>query len=490
MIESIAILGGGTAGLTAALTLKRKIPHLRVRVVRSREIGVIGVGESTNITFPQHFHEYLKVSLEEFHELVNPTWKLGIRFLWGPREEFQYPFVTELSSRYPGLSRANAAYVRPTDRWTGPISALMVHRRAFAAKGDTGVHLHGSFAYHVENVRLVAGLESLCRREGVDITDARVAAVEPGPEGVGALHLDSGERVTAGLYLDASGFRAELIGRVLDEPFLSYSRSLFNDRAVVGAWPRNGAPILPYTTAETMDAGWAWRIDHEHHIDRGYVFSSAFLTDDQAREELVRKNPAMRPEDTRIIRFVSGRRKRAWCGNVIAIGNAGGFVEPLEATAIQVVCVQSSTLVKALLESRCHVTDSLRTLYNRFFASHWDDIRNFLSIHYRFNTRLNTPYWEACRREADLAGAADLCAFWQDFGPSGLALGTVLDPLSTFGLEGYFALLSGQQVPIRHPWTPPPEEQKIWHERMLAFERDALAALTPEEAVARLRRPA
>ena len=117
--------------------------------------------------------------------------------------------------------------------------------------------------------------KALARNVGIEIIDGKVTQVERGPEGVAALHLEDGRKFTADLYIDSSGFRSELLGRAFEEPYVSYSPALFCDRAVIGGWDRGAdEPILPYTTAETMDAGWAWQIEHEHHINRGYVYSS------------------------------------------------------------------------------------------------------------------------------------------------------------------------------------------------------------------------
>src|SRR6478672_10442271 len=188
-------------------------------------------------------------------------------------------------------------------------------------------------------------------------------AAERGPQGIAAIVLEDGQRLTADLYIDASGFRSQLLGQTLEEPFISYSASLFNDRAIVGSWERGpDEPILPYTTAETMDAGWCWGIEHEHEINRGYVYSSNAISDDHARAEFQRKNPKVKIRD-RIVKFRTGRYQRAWVDNVMAIGNSCGFVEPLESSALMVVCWQCQTFVELL--SYVGDTPSIRTLFNK-----------------------------------------------------------------------------------------------------------------------------
>ena len=142
------------------------------------------------------------------------------------------------------------------------------------------------------------------------------------------------------LYIDSSGFASVLLGKALAEPFISFQSSLFDDRAVVGWWPRGEEPIQPYTTAESMSAGRNWRIDHETRIDRGYVYCSAYISDTDAEAEFRTKNPKV--SDTRIVKFKTGRYVRGWVKNVVAIGNASGFVEPLESTALGALCTATA----------------------------------------------------------------------------------------------------------------------------------------------------
>ena len=329
-IQRVVVLGGGSAGFIAALTLKRRLPRLEVTVLRSPDLGVIGVGEGTTTAFPRHFFTNLQLKQKQFYEEAQPTWKLGLKFLWGPRRDFFYPFVTEYEQHFPDLHRTPGFYCGEDPAYTGPVSAAMAHDKAFLRRKDGHPHIHDSHAFHIENKRLVGWLENVSRNLGVEVRDG-TARVEPGPGGIAALVTEKGERITADLYVDASGFRSELLGRALGEPFLSYDDTLFCDRAVIGGWERKDEPIKPYTLAETMDAGWCWQIEHECWINRGYVYSSKFIGDEAARQEFLTKNPKVSNEP-RVVKFRTGRYARNWVGNVVGIGNAVGFVEPLEAT--------------------------------------------------------------------------------------------------------------------------------------------------------------
>jgi tryptophan halogenase len=486
-IQNVLVLGGGSAGFMVALTLKRKLPQLRVRVVRSPDIGVIGVGEGTTIAFPKHFFEYLKLKPQQFYAQAEPTWKLGIKFLWGPRKEFYYTFSYEYQHRFPELSRNNGFFFSNEFPCAGRASAYMAQSKVFPRRADGMPEIHNNHAYHVENQKLVGWLEKTAREFGVEVMDATVTP-EKGPEGIAALVTETGERLTADLFIDASGFRSELLGRALGEPYLPYTDSLFCDRAVIGGWPRIDEPIHPYTAAETMDAGWCWQIEHEHWINRGYVYSSRFITDEAALAEFLRKNPKIANEP-RVVKFRTGRHARMWVGNVVAIGNAVGFVEPLEATALQVICVEASTLADSLIDSLCAPTPTLIHLYNDYNARAWDDIRDFLAVHYKFNTRLDTPFWQAARHDTALHGAQFLVDFYRENGPSAVAGAQLLHPSNSFGMDGYLALLVGQDVPHAKPYTPTAAEAKIWRERTMTWSHEASRALDVKQSLAAIRKP-
>lgn len=488
-ISSVVVLGAGSAGFMAALTLKRKLPHLSVHVVRSPQIAIIGVGEATTVVFPRHFFEYLKLKPREFYHEARPTYKMGIRFLWGPRKDFVYTFSYEYEKRHPQCLRNNGFYYSDDEPWLGNASAFMLHNKVFPRRPDGMPQFHNNHAFHIENVTYVGWLENRCRELGVLVTDATVQA-ETGGDGIAALITENGQRITADLYVDASGFRSELLGRALNEPFISYADTLFSDRAVIGGWNRApGEAILPYTVAETMDAGWCWQIDHEQVIHRGYVYGSAFISDEAAREEFLRKNPRVNPEETKFIKFRSGRYERSWVGNVVAIGNAAGFVEPLESTALQVICVECSSLTDALLDSLCEPTPTMVKLYNKYNGDQWDDIRNFLAVHYKFNTRYDTPFWRAVRADAKLHGAEPIVEWYQENGPSVLAGVTLVHPSNSFRMDGFLALLVGQNVPYQKRYEPTVAEREFWRKYRSELVVEAKRGMTSEEVLKILHAP-
>jgi tryptophan halogenase len=489
MIQHVLVLGGGSAGFLAAISLKIKIQDLRVTVVRSRGMGVIGVGEATTFAFPNYLHGRLKIEPGDFHRSAQPTWKLGIRFVnWSPRSHFDYTFRPQVSSRWENLPKTNGYYVYDDYDYADLFPALMSHDKAFVRNKFGGPHIGTDVAYHIENKTFVAYLETYAAGLGIEILDDVVAQVRRDESGVSGLALESGRTLTADLYIDCSGFASLLLSKTLREPFISFKPTLFDDRAVWGGWERSEEPIRPYTTAEAMDAGWCWRIDHEFLINRGYVYSSAFLGDDEAEKEFRSKNPKV--QSTHRVKFVTGRYERSWVKNVVGIGNSSGFVEPLESTSLGVICDESDSLVNSLLECDRQPTPTIVQQYNKRFGLKWDNIRDFLAIHFKFNTGMDTPYWQECRNSCDLGGAAEVVAYYQENGPGTYHKLTLLDRLSQFGLEGYWSLLVGQKVPYERRYVPNPQERETWRQIQQAFKAKAEAGVGVKEALTLVRSPA
>jgi tryptophan halogenase len=218
------------------------------------------------------------------------------------------------------------------------------------------------------------------------------------------------------------------------------------------------------------------------------VFSSAFLSDDAAEAEFRRKNPLV--QKTRLVKFRSGYHPRSWVKNVVAMGNSAGFVEPLEATALFVISNACRALVVALADSELDPQPTLRESYNRIVAQMWTEIRDFLAIHYRYNTRLATPFWQHCQHATALHGAQRIVDFYTENGPSTAFAGELLTPeTSIFHLEGFYALLVGQRVPHRciRPLTP--VEQKSIANLRATNSAHARAGMGVAESLAIIRDP-
>ena len=489
MVKQVIVVGGGSAGFLAALSLKVRVPGLAVTVIRSKDIGIIMVGEGSTQSLPQALHGYLQIDPGEFYRRARPTWKLGIRFLWGSRPFFDYTFQPQLDRRREDLPNRNAHYASDDMEYVNLASSLMSHDKVFARNPNGEPLIGADVAYHVENAKFVGFLEAEAIRAGIPVLDDTVEDVRLDDRGVAALHLASGRACTADLYVDCSGFRSVLLGKALGEPFVDYKSTLYCDRAVAGGWERTDEPVKPYTTAETMDAGWCWQIEHEQLVNRGYVYSSAFISDDEAEREFRAKNPKV--QSTRVIRFRTGRYRNAWVKNVVAVGLASGFVEPLEATSLAVVCDGCKLLVEVLQESDLAPTGHLVDLYNRLFGGGMDFIRGFLGVHYKFNTRLDTPFWRECREKVELGPVAEgMVDYYRHNGPAVWGSRLVLGQHDTFGVDGYLCMLVGQRVPHRNPYRPTDPERHLWEAHRVRNRARAEAGYSVPEALALVHSPA
>ena len=332
-----------------------------------------------------------------------------------------------------------------------PFSALMERDRVFERQPNGNPAIHTTLAYHFENEKFVRFLAEYAHAAGVSISDDEMVEAQRGEDGIQALRFASGRVESADLYVDCSGFASALLGGVLGERFVSYDRTLFCDRAVIGGWTRTSEPIQPYTTCgddgrRLVLADRARALDQSRlrlcvgvHQRRGRAARSSCARTRTSREE------------PRVVKFRSGRYARIWVDNVVGIGNAGGFVEPLEATALGVIAFARSHARRDSARLRSG-GDPLPSCTNITRCTGvWDDIRDFLAVHYRFNTRLDTPFWRHCREHCDLAGAAPALESYHENGPSSYFEQTVFERPDQFGLAGYFCDAHRPKGPSANP---------------------------------------
>jgi tryptophan halogenase len=364
-VQKIVVVGAGSAGFMAALTCKLTLPGMDVTVVRSPKIPVIGVGESTTVALPRFLHEALNLDRKQFFAEVRPSWKLGIRYEWGPpgASHFNYTFDPCADVLVHPAARINAVFFPQDMADSSMFYALMDRDKApCVITRENKPAVATNAGYHIENKAYIAYLEKKTRQFGGAIVDQDVVDVLRDEEGyVTAVKLEDGRELAGDLFVDCTGFAALLLEKTMGAKFQSFDDSLFVDAACVGSWQRTDEVIRPYTTATTMDHGWAWQIEFEEHITRGYVHSSAFCTPDEAMRELKAKNPKI--GDMRTIRFRSGRFDRFWINNVVAVGNSGGFVEPLEATALHMVIEHLRLLRQALQDARGRILPEMVAIH-------------------------------------------------------------------------------------------------------------------------------
>ena len=460
LVASVGILGGGTAGYLTALALRRKVPGLAVTLIESPDVPIIGVGEATTPLMPQFLHVDLGLDIHRFFREVRPTFKLGIRFLWGLPEtgDFHYPF---------GPVRFLEPLVHGGDPKEVSLQSLLMAAGAvplYAENGGWTCRLGTEAAYHLDNERFVAYLKRRAAEAGVETIEATVVEVERSAdsEEARALRTEDGQRLVFDLFVDCTGFRSLLLEPTLGSPWISFASSLWTDGAVVAPVPHGGT-VQPYTTAETLSCGWCWSTPQADCDHRGYVFASAFQSPEDAEAEMRRGNPGM--GEARLVRFKAGRHADFWKGNVVALGNAYGFVEPLESTALHMLIRQIGLLVRTfpLRKGERGLPQEL----SRKVGGWWDYLSWFLALHYKFNRRIDSPFWRACRNDVDVSRHAGLLAAFRERGPltydpAARAAFDYPDPL--WGPEGIDAILLGQGVEGHRP--RPLLDRETWRAKM------------------------
>jgi tryptophan 7-halogenase len=422
-IRRLIIVGGGTAGWMAATALRRLMyPDLSIEVIESEEIGIIGVGEATIPPFRTH-NSLLGVDEREFVRGTQATFKLGIEFRdWGrPGDSYIHGFGKlglDLDGQAFHLYWARAMQARAAKdlgRYSFNVQAARQGRfMATPVDAPKNTPLEDiAYAYHFDATLYARFLRQFAEAHGVRRIEGKVVDVRLHPESgfVDTLVLQDGRTVSGDLFIDCSGFRGLLIEQCLHAGYEDWSHWLPCNRAwAVGC--ENVAPPVPYTRATARPAGWQWRIPLQHRVGNGHVFSSRYMSDDEARSVLLANLEGRPLAEPRLIPFSSGKRRRAWIRNVVAIGLAGGFLEPLESTAIHLV--QTAIAKLALLFPERDCSEALQNRYNAQMDLEFAQVRDFLILHYHATEREDTPFWNHCRTMEIPESLRDQIALFRD----------------------------------------------------------------------------
>ena len=402
---TIVIAGGGTAGWMVAVAFARFLEgSYRLRLVESDEIGTVGVGEAT-IPQIRLFKDALGMDEDALLRATDGTFKLGIEFVdWRePGHRYMHAFgavgrdVGLISFQHYWLRARAMGVAKSLDHYAlNELAARRAKmRRGAALTARTIPDL--PYAYHFDASLFAKMLRGFAQGLGVEREEGRILGVELKETGdVAALALDGERRIEGDIFIDCTGFRAVLIEQALQTGFEDWSHWLPCDRALAVPSART-EPLLPYTQTFAHEAGWRWRIPLQHRTGNGIVYCSRYWSDDQAAETLLANLDAPALADPRQLRFAAGKRRQAWSRNVIAIGLASGFLEPLESTSIHLIQSAISRLLQ-MLPGRT-VSDADRCEYNRQSDFEMERIRDFLILHYRLNNRPE-PFWQACREMA------------------------------------------------------------------------------------------
>ena len=406
-LRKIVIVGGGTAGWMAAAAIAKivgELPHLSIELVESDEIGTVGVGEATipQITL---FNGMLGIDEADFVRATNATYKLGIEFVDWTRigHRYVHPFgfyginMKGIEFHHHWLKGKGLGDPHSLDDYSIGAVAGLLGRFAHPRPDQPNSPLSKiAYAFQFDAGLYARYLRGLAEAKGVIRTEGKIINVEQNGESgfIEAVVLQSGARIEGDLFIDCSGFRGLLIEQTLQSGFEDWSHWLPCDRAL--AVPcEHGGDQQPLTRSTARTAGWQWRIPLQHRIGNGYVYSSNHISDDEAAATLMANLDGVPLADLKPLRFVAGYRRKPWIKNVVALGLAGGFLEPLESTSIHLV--QSGI---ARLMTLFPARDFNQVEIDRYNASNMQeyvDIRDFLVLHYKATERDDSPFWDYCR---------------------------------------------------------------------------------------------
>jgi tryptophan halogenase len=402
MLRTIAIIGGGSAGWMAAAALANAVGrNIVITLVESEEIGTVGVGEAT-IPPIKSFNAQLGIGEADFVRGTNASFKLGIEFVgWGTAESrYFHPFGTHGAD----FDRVGLHHYWLREHWRGDptpfddysMCKALARENRFGPPVDNprDVRSTHAYAYHFDAGLYARLLRSYAEARGVVREEGRIVDVarDTANGNIAHVRLADGREIAADFFVDCSGFAGLLIERALGSGYDDWTHWLPCDRAVVMPCANTGS-LTPYTRSTAYAAGWQWRIPLQHRQGNGHVYCSSYIGDDEAAAVL-RANLDGEPlGEPRLLRFTTGRRKRAWRHNCVSIGLAAGFMEPLESTSLHLVQMSIERLLR-LLPDRNH--DPLNAEeFNRATINEWERIRDFLILHYHANARPE-PFWQAC----------------------------------------------------------------------------------------------
>jgi tryptophan halogenase len=407
LIEKIVIVGGGTAGWMAAAAMSKLLsdmPGLRIELVESDEIGTVGVGEAT---IPQInlFNSLLDIDERDFVRATNATYKLGIEFRDWTRIGHRYVHafgsygldMLGVEFHHHWLKGRAAGDLTPLDAYSlGNVAGQQGRFTRPRADQPNSPLSRIGYAFQFDASLYARYLRQIAESFGVIRSEGRIVdAVQNSESGfIEKLIIQDGREIAGDLFIDCSGFRGLLIEEKLGAGFEDWSKWLSCDRAMVVAC-ESSDDQQPLTRSTAQGAGWQWRIPLQHRTGNGYVYSSAHLSDDEAAHVLISNLDGAPLADPRPLRFKAGRRRQSWIKNVVALGLASGFLEPLESTSIHMVQSGIARLMSLFPTKRFDELEMER--YNELTIQEYADIRDFLILHYKSVERDDSEFWKACR---------------------------------------------------------------------------------------------
>lgn len=398
-IKKVVIAGGGTAGwMTAAALSKLMGTQLDITLVESESIGTIGVGEATIPTLV-FFHRLLGIDEAEFLRETHGTYKLGIRF-----ENW----------RDVGKDYIHAFGTTGKDCWACGFQHFWMRAKQLGLAGDFGdyclerraaeehkfTHLPNiglNYAFHLDASRYAAYLRKFSEKFGAKRVEGKIDQVQLDPDTgfIRGLKLDSGKVLDGDFFIDCTGMRALLIEKALHTGFESWSHWLPCDSAVA-VQTEAVEPPIPFTRSIARESAWQWRIPLQTRVGNGLVYASSYQSDEAARSQLLENVEGKTLRDPLLIKFQTGRRRKQWHKNCLAVGLSSGFLEPLESTSIHLIQQNIVRFLRFFPQTEIHQREVDE--FNRQCEFDMERIRDFIILHYKVTDRADTEFWRHCRQ--------------------------------------------------------------------------------------------
>lgn len=435
-MRKLVIVGGGSAGwitasyLNGALNFGGKDKCVDISVIESPEMPRITVGEAT---IPNIIKTLGVIGIDEteFMKATDATFKQSIRFVnWehNDRSSYHHPFSIIRGEPIDGWgelwlnSRRDIPYGETVSDQPR-ICDMNLAPQMLGEWRNFGPPL--KYAYHMDAQKFADYLTAFSTARGVTHIKGHMVDVHTKENGfIESVELKDGRHIEGDLFIDCTGFRSLLLGKVMDVPYRDFSQYLLCNRACVAQFPYEDLYpgfVRPYTTATALSNGWVWDIPMQSRRSVGYVFSSAFLDDDRAQEELATYQ-GIDPEGItpRFIDFRVGQRTKAWEKNCIAVGLSGGFIEPLESTGLY-LCDEAATILAEYFPYRDEDIPALSYRFNRLISNRYFEILDFINLHYCLTKRNDTDFWKEVQKLERINDRLKAkLEFWNIKEPSGL----------------------------------------------------------------------
>lgn len=443
------VLGGGTAGWMAALLLQKQLSdsNTQISLIESAQLGTIGVGEGTT-PYIRRFFQTLEITEAEWMPECQATYKCGIRFPgWSGthlNDSYYHPFFSALDKKTGEAFFYNAnlrrrgteAPARPEDYFL----AAYLSQAGKAPIAATALPTEIDYAYHFDAGLLATYLAKLASKRGIKHLDAKVTDVLCHPNGnINKLILASGQHITGDFFIDCSGFAAVLIQKTLKVPFIPFSDSLLNDAAIALPTDNNTTLLLSHTNSEALSHGWMWQIPLQHRQGNGYVYSSQFISADQAEAELRQRLSVSDDINAKHLRMRVGRISEHWHANCLAVGLSQGFIEPLEATALMLVQYTLERFISGWKNQ--HSKEQVNNDINRLF----DGVLDYVVAHYKTSKRTDTDYWRSASQGTSCSDRLQQILMVWNTGKELEPLLTELHQELAYFRPSWYCLLAGMQ---------------------------------------------